>query len=116
MNLFGRSLASPLTRPSALADATALEPLRFVKSNTPPPVIALSSEQKELLQKAVDSRVDRIMQEIYADKAATEKARASGRILNFPHGDSGERIVLQGEQGIVPGAAPDSRKDLFDSL
>ena len=84
-----------------------------------PAEISLSAEQKRLLEKPIDPRVDRILQEIYADKAAAERALKSRRIIDFPHGDSGERHVIQDEQGfwrIVPGAPPPSLNEFFDAI
>jgi hypothetical protein len=81
--------------------------------------IPLSEEQKGLLEKPIDPRVDRILQEIYADQAAAERALKSRRIIDFPHGDSGERQVIQDKLGfwrIVPGAPPSSLKELFHAL
>ena len=79
----------------------------------------MTAEQKQLLQKAVDPRVERIMQEIYADRAAAERALKSRRIIEFPIGDAGERCVVQDEQGfwrIVPVAEPRSATRLGDCL
>jgi len=57
--------------------------------------------------------------EIYEDKAAAERALKARRIIEFPHGDSGERHVIQDERGfwrIVSGPAPASLKEFFDAL
>src|SRR5207245_10905214 len=65
--------------------------------------------QGSLLEKPIDPRVDRILDEIYEDKAAAERALDARRIIEFRHGDSGERHVIQDERGfwcIVPGPAP----------
>ncbi|SRR6266849_10290004 len=81
--------------------------------------ISLSDEQKSMLESPIDPRVGRILQEIYADKAAAERALNSRRVIDFPHGDSGERHVIQDEQGfwrIVPGAPPTSLNEFFDAL
>jgi len=59
------------------------------------------------------------LDEIYEDKAAAELALNARRIIEFPHGDSGERHVIQDEHGfwrIVPGPAPTSLKEFFDAL
>jgi hypothetical protein len=79
----------------------------------------LSAEQQSLLDKPVDPRVDRILQEIYADRAAAEAALKARRIIVFPKGDSGERHVIQDDQGfwrIVPGPAPTTLNEFFDAL
>jgi hypothetical protein len=84
-----------------------------------PPCISLTPEQKDLLQTPVDPRVDRILQEIYADRAAAEAALKARRIITFPVGDSGERHVVQDENGfwrIVPGPAPTKLNEFFDAL
>ena len=84
-----------------------------------PSAISLSAEQKNLLEKPVDPRVDRIMEEIYADKAAAEAALKSRRIIAFPSANGGERHVVQGEDGfwrIVPGPAPTTLNEFFDAL
>jgi hypothetical protein len=81
--------------------------------------ISLSDEQKRLLEKPVDPRVGRILEEIYADKAAAELALKSRRIIDFPHDDSGERHVIQDKEGfwrIVPGAPPPSLNEFFDAI
>src|SRR6266571_3525284 len=95
--------------PQPEAPKIADSPASAVPAATPPPPkprqIALSAEQKDLLQTPVDARVDRILQEIYADRAAAERALKSRRIIEFPIGDSGERHVIQDEHGfwrIVP--------------
>ncbi len=85
-------------------------PASAVPASAPPPPpkpqrIALNAEQKDLLQTPVDPRVERILQEIYADRAAAERALKSRRIIEFPLGDPGERRVIQDENGfwrIVP--------------
>src|SRR5712691_6572426 len=116
MKLFRRSL--PQVGP-AKPDDGLLQPI----PTTPQPAaaakpleISLSNEQKSLLQKPIDPRVDRILQEIYDDKAAAERALNARRIIEFPHGDSGERHVTQDEDGfwrIVPGAPPISLNEFF---
>ena len=96
---------------------------------TPPPLppapsqepraIPLSADQKRLLEKPVDPRVDRILQEIYADRVAAEAALKTRRIIVFPSADSGERHVVQGDDGfwrIVPGPAPTALSEFFDAL
>jgi hypothetical protein len=84
-----------------------------------PGEISLSAEQKSLLEKPIDPRVSRILQKIYANKAEAERALNARRIIDFPHGDSGERHVIQDEHGfwrIVPGPPPERDAQLFDSL
>lgn len=81
--------------------------------------ISLSAEQKSLLEKPIDPRVDRILQEIYEDRAAAERALNARRIIDFPHGDSGERHVIQDEHGfwrVVPGPTPNIPRQLLDGL
>ena len=83
------------------------------------PEISLSAEQKALLVKPVDPRVGRILQEIYADRAAAEAALKARRIIAFPNQDGGERHVIQDENGfwrIVPGPAPTTLNEFFDAL
>jgi hypothetical protein len=84
-----------------------------------PREISLSAEQKSLLQTPLDPRVDRILQEIYTDKAAAEAALKARRIITFPTVDSGERHVIQDAQGfwrILPGPAPTTLSEFFDAL
>jgi hypothetical protein len=107
--------------PPADASPTPAEPVPAVPRvpNPKPLEISLSEEQKCLLEKPIDPRVDRILQEIYADKEAAERALKSRRIIEFPHGDSGERHVIQDEDGfwrIVPGAPPVSLNEFFDAI
>lgn len=115
MKLFHRSQS--VARAAISADATPI-PI----TTTPlkkPREISLSAEQKSLLEKPLDPRVDRILQEIYADKAAAETALKTRRIIAFPKGDSGERHVIQDEHGfwrIVPGPAPTTLNEFFDAL
>lgn len=81
--------------------------------------ISLNAEQREILNKPLDPRVDRILQEIYQDRAAAERALNSRRIIDFPADDSGERHVVQDEQGfwrIVPGPAPIEPKQFFEAI
>lgn len=81
--------------------------------------ISLSAEQKELLDQPVSARVTRIMDQIYADKAAAERALNSRQIVSFPAADTGERHVVQDADGfwrIVPGPAPKAQSRLFDAL
>jgi len=81
--------------------------------------ISLNAEQREILNRPVDPRVDRILQEIYQDRAAAERALKSRRIIEFPSDDSGERHVVQDEQGfwrIVPGPEPRQAKRFLDAL
>ncbi len=116
MKLFGRR-GSPPTR----ADK-ASAPVPPVPGHAPqkkPRAISLSAEQKGLLEKPIDPRVDRILQKIYANKAEAERALNARRIIDFPHGDSGERHVIQDEDGfwrIVPGPPPEEGAKFLDSL
>jgi hypothetical protein len=106
----------PLKTAEEPASATAVSP----QSPAPEPcAIALNAEQKDLLQTPVDPRVERILQEIYADRTAAEAALKARRIIAFPAGDSGERHVIQDEHGfwrIVPGAVPTELSEFFDAL
>jgi hypothetical protein len=113
MKLFRRN-----SRVAACTDAICA-PVPLAAPLEKPFEISLSAEQKILLEKPLDPRVDRIVQEIYADKAAAEKALAQRRIIDFPHGDSGERHVIQDEQGfwrIVPGAPPTPLNEFFHAI
>ena len=81
--------------------------------------ISLSAEQKCLLEKPLDPRVDRILHGIYGDKAAAERTLNFRHIIEFPPSDSGEGHVIQDEHGfwrIVPGPAPTSLKKFSDAL
>ncbi len=86
----------------------------------PKPTICLSAEQKAILEQPVDPRVDRILGEIYGEKAAAERALKSHlRIVKFPDAHSEERHVVQDKNGfwrIVPGPAPNEKSGLFDAL
>jgi hypothetical protein len=116
MNLFSRrrNNAQPPenTFQLALPSEERNEPLSLAP-------ISLNAEQKEILNKPVDPRVSRILQEIYEDRAAAERALKSRRIIDFPADDSGERHVVQDEQGfwrIVPGPPPVEARKLFDAI
>jgi hypothetical protein len=115
MKLFRRR--PPQTGP-ANSDAATPAPV----APTPPKQtleISLSAEQKCLLEKPFDARVDRILHEIYEDKAAAERALNARRIVEFPQGDPGGRHVIQDEDGfwrIVPGPAPASLEKFSDAL
>ena len=124
MKLFRRH-----TRATKSADATAPPPISpapplsvdrpRAPATQPSLSISLSDEQKSLLEKPVDPRVDRILQEIYEDKAAAQRALNSRRIIDFPFGDTGERHVSQDEQGfwrIVPGPVPMKAMRLGDHI
>jgi hypothetical protein len=113
MKLFRRSsgLAQAAVPPPAVPSAPKL-PVK-------PRPISLSAEQQSLLDKPVDPRVDRILQEIYADRAAAEAALKARRIIAFPNIDGGERHVVRGEDGfwrIVPGPPPTTLSEFFDVL
>jgi hypothetical protein len=115
MNLFRRrrnSAAPENTFELAPAKPTQHAPLW-------PPEISLSAEEKSMLEKPLDPRVERILQEIYADRAAAERALQARRIISFPNDDSGERHVVQDQDGfwrIVPGPAPTKLNEFFDAL
>ena len=82
------------------------------------PIISMSAEQKDILVQPLDPRVDQIMDRIYADKAAAERALNHRQIVAFPSTDSGERHVVQDADGfwrIIPGPAPEQNR-LFDAL
>ena len=114
MKLFRRG-----SGPANAADATPALAESVPHQHQKPLEISLSVEQKSMLEKPIDPRVDRILQEIYEDKAAAERALNARRIIEFPIGDSGERHVIQDEQGfwrIVPGAAPTSLNEFFDAI
>jgi len=52
-------------------------------------------------------------------KLPQERALNARRIIEFPHGDSGQRHVIQDKHGfwrIVPGLASASLKESFDAL
>jgi hypothetical protein len=115
MKLFrkSRAAAQPAQTMTVLPVPMAAAPVQA------PRQISLSAEHKSLLEKPIDPRVDRIMQEIYADRAAAEAALKSRRIIAFPASASGERHVIQGEDGfwrIVPGPAPTTLNEFFDAL
>jgi hypothetical protein len=115
MKLFYRSQS--VARAAIPAEAT---PLQFTPTSLKKPrKISLSAEQKRLLEKPLDPRLDRILQEIYADKAAAETVLKARRIIAFPSADSGERHVIQDEHGfwrIVPGPVPTKLSEFFDVL
>jgi hypothetical protein len=115
MKLFRKS--SPQTTPAKPVNVTS--PLAEPISHQNPRGISLSAEQKSILESPLDPRVDRILQEMYADKAAAEHALSAHRIIEFPISDSGERHVIQDEDGfwrIVPGPPPTSLNEFFDAI
>jgi hypothetical protein len=66
----------------------------------------------------LEKPLERILQEIYADRAAAERALKARRIITFPNDDSGERHVVQDPDGfwrIVPGPAPTKLNEFFDA-
>lgn len=84
-----------------------------------PREISLSAELKGILENPIDPRVDRILQGIYADKAAAEQALNPPQIVAFPRDKTAERHVVQDENGfwrIVPGPAPAHPISLLDAL
>jgi hypothetical protein len=115
MKLFRKSRAA--AQPAQMLEVPPLpSPVAPVQA---PRAICVSAEQTCLLEKPVDPRADRIMQEIYADRAAAEAALKARRIIAFPSGDSGERHVIQCADGlwqIVPGPAPTTLNEFFDVL
>jgi hypothetical protein len=62
-------------------------------------LIVLSAEQRAILEKPIDPRVERIMQELHADKAAAEDALKARRIIKFPGNDWADAHVVQDENG-----------------
>jgi hypothetical protein len=96
MNLFrkGRNPAKPAENTFELAPAKPIK-------HTPVPLreISLSSEQKSMLETPLDPRVERILREIYVDRAAAEQALKARRIIIFPSDDSDERHVVQDSDG-----------------
>jgi hypothetical protein len=81
--------------------------------------ISMNAEQKSLLEGPIHPRVERILQEIYDDRAAAERALNARRIIEFPASDSGEPYVVQDENGfwrIVPGTAPVKSARLADRV
>ena len=82
------------------------------------PALSLSAEQKDMLGQPLDPRVGRIMDRLYADKTAAERALNHRQIVAFPASDSGERHVVQDADGfwrIVPAPTPEQNR-LFDAL
>jgi hypothetical protein len=81
--------------------------------------ISMNAEQKSLLEEPIHPRVERILQEIYDDRAAAERALNARRIIEFPISDSGEPYVIQDENGfwrIVPGTVPVKSARLADRV
>jgi len=118
MKLFRKRPSKPAT-PKTADSAATVDAAATLPPGPKPEPIALSAEQKDLLQTPVDPRVDRILQEIYADRTAAERALKSRRIINFPFGDSGERRVVQDEHGfwrIVPVFTETKAAQLGDRL
>jgi len=96
-----------------------LEPIHLVCQKLPARMIVLSDEHRSHLEEPIHPRVDRILQEIYADRAAAERALNARRIVQFPNEHSGDRHVIQDERGfwrIVPGAAPTAVHKILDAL
>ena len=113
MKLFRKSDTAKAGSSKASADSTS-------PSVLPPPVreISLNREQKTILEKPVDARVDRILEELYADRATAERVLNGRHVIAFPDGTSGEAQVVQDKNGfwrIVP-AAPEERISALDSL
>jgi hypothetical protein len=115
MNLFRkrRNAAEPAENRFELAT-----PVSHPKP-APPGQISLTAEQKDILQQEIDPRVNRILEQIYADQSAAERALNASRIVKFPSPDSGQRHVVQDANGfwrIVPGPSPKSETSLFDAI
>src|ERR1700730_9153235 len=111
MNLFRRRRNS-----AAPEDSFELAP---AKPTQHAPEISLRAEQKRMLLAVLTPRIDRILQEIYADRAAAERALKARRIISFPNDDSGERHVVQDPDGfwrIVPRPAPTKLNEFLDAL
>jgi hypothetical protein len=116
MNLFRRRRSSAVP-PENTFELGPVKPTQHAP--LPLPEISLSAEEKSMLEKPLDPRVDRILQEIYADRAAAVRALKARRIVSFPNDDSGERHVVQDPEGfwrIVPGPAPTKLNEYFDAL
>src|ERR1041384_3555388 len=97
------------------------EPVSVPTPPAKPQPIPLNAEQRAMLEQPVDSRVDRILEEIYADKAAAERAIQSRQIIRFPGGGSSKPRVVQDGQGfwriLPPAPAPEeTHVDLLDAL
>lgn len=115
VKLFHRRNGSAKPAPTEVGPMTAalehqLESQSILGECTPAPspVIALSAEQKTILEKPLDPRVDRILHELHSDRAAAENALKARRIIQFPQSDWAGARVVQDENGfwrIVPGAA-----------
>ena len=116
MNLFRRARPSPLPAENTVGLAL---PSDERKVPVPLAPISLNAEQKQILDRPVDPRVDRILHDIYETQAAADRALNSRRVIDFPVNDSGERHVVQDEQGfwrIVPGPAPSQSKRFFHAI
>ena len=114
MKLFRRRRAENKAADNSAAQETAPVEIQPAKAS-----ISLSDEHKSILGEPLDPRVERILGEIYADRAAAEKALNSRRIIEFPSNDSGERHVIQDEDGfwrIVPGPPPVESQRMIDGL
>jgi hypothetical protein len=118
VKLFHRRNGSAKPAPTEAEPTTAalehqLESQDILSECTPPPpapsaMIALSAEQKTILEKPLDPRVDRILHELHSDRTAAENALKARRIIQFPQNDWASARVVQDENGfwrIVPGAA-----------
>lgn len=72
-----------------------------------------------MLEKPLDPRVERIMNEIHSDRTAAENALKARRIIQFPLGNSSEAHVEQGDDGfwrILPGPPPETKISVADTL
>ena len=113
MKLFPKSGTAKAGSSKASAHSTS-------SSIVPPQVreISLNGEQKTILEKPVDARVDRILEDLYSDQATAERVLKGRHVIEFPDGTSGEAQVIQDKNGfwrIVP-AAPEERISALDTL
>jgi hypothetical protein len=113
MKLFPKSGTAKAGSSKASAHSTS-------SSIVPPQVreISLNGEQKTILEKPVDARVDRILEELYADRATAERVLKARHVIEFPDGTSSEAHVVQDKNGfwrILP-ASPEERMSALDAL
>jgi hypothetical protein len=98
VNLFKKS--TPVEA-EVLAEPTLPPPLPPVVHLRPPPPsatqIPLTAEQKRILDQPLDSRVGRILREIYEGRL--EASKGSGQIIRFPSDLSGPQHWTQDEEG-----------------
>lgn len=111
MNLFRKP---PLD--STVAGSPAASPPGVYK---PVPEISLSAEQKALLKGPVNPRVDKILSELFDDRAAAEKALATRRATAGAVSIKEGARVIQDASGfwrIVAGDPPDNSVSMLDGL